>query len=97
VTAEISKNEITGNKKGVYLYQAKGLKLTNNNIYDNKDYNISVAEAQDYDIDARNNWFGTVNREKIEEMIFDKNDDSELGKVEFEPFLDRQVEWKLSR
>jgi parallel beta-helix repeat protein len=97
VTAEISKNEITGNKKGIYLYQARGLKLTNNNIYDNADYNISVAEAQDYDIMAPNNWFGTVNRDKIEAMIFDKNDDSELGRVHYEPFLDRPVEWKLSR
>ena len=74
VSAEISKNEITGNKKGIYLYQARGLKLTNNNIYDNADNNISVAEAQDYDIMAPNNWFGTVNRDKIEEKIFDKND-----------------------
>jgi parallel beta-helix repeat protein len=94
VKAEISRNEITGNKKGVYLYQARGITLSNNNIYDNIDYNISVAEAQDYDIDARNNWFGTINREKVEEMIFDKNDDSDLGKVEFDPFLDRQVEWE---
>jgi parallel beta-helix repeat protein len=94
VNADISMNEITGNKKGVYLYQARGIKLSNNNIYDNIDYNISVAEAQDYDIDARNNWFGTINREKIEEMIFDKNDDSDLGKVEYEPFLARQVDWE---
>ena len=94
VKAEISKNEITGNKKGVYLYQARGVIFRNNNIYDNVDYNITVAEAQDYDIDARNNWFGTINREKIQEMIFDKNDDPELGKVEIDPFLDRQVEWE---
>lgn len=94
VKAEISSNEITGNKKGIYLYQATGIKLANNNIYDNSDYNISVAEAQDYDIDARSNWFGTINREKIEEMIFDRNDDPDLGRVETEPFLQRQVEWE---
>jgi len=97
VKAEISKNEITGNKKGIYLYQAKGLKLTNNNIYDNADYNISVAEAQDYDINAQGNWFGTANRDKIDEMIFDRNDDPEIGRVQYEPFLDQQVKWKLSR
>jgi parallel beta-helix repeat protein len=94
VKAEVSRNEITGNKKGVYLYQARGIRFFDNNIYDNIDYNISVAEAQDYDIDARNNWFGTINREKVEEMIFDRNDDPELGKVEFDPFLDRHVEWE---
>ena len=97
VKAEISRNEITGNKKGIYLYQARGVILSHNNIYDNVDYNISVAEAQDYGIDARNNWFGTINREKIEEMIFDKMDDSDLGRVELEPFLDHRVEWEQSR
>jgi parallel beta-helix repeat protein len=97
VKAEIRKNEITGNKKGVYLYQARGFKLNNNNIYDNKDYNISVAEAQDYNVDARSNWFGTINQKKIEEMIFDKKDDPDLGKVEYEPFLDKQVKWQLKK
>ncbi len=92
--AEISKNEITGNKKGVYLYQVRGIQLSHNNIYDNVDYNISVAEAQDYDIDASNNWFGTINQEKIGEMIFDKNDDPDLGRVEIDPILDQRVEWK---
>lgn len=94
VRADISENDITGNKKGVYLYQARGITLSRNNIYDNVDYNISVAEAQDYDIDARNNWFGTINREKIEEMIFHNNDDPDLGRVEFEPFLKGQVKWE---
>ncbi len=97
VRADISENDISGNKKGIYLYQARGVLLSNNNIHDNTDYNISVAEAQDYDIDASNNWFGTINREKIEAMIFDKNDDPDLGRVEFEPFLDRQADWKQKR
>ncbi len=97
VKAKISKNEITGNKKGIYLYQARGLELTNNNIYDNTDYNISVAEAQDYDINASGNWFGTVNRDKIDEMVFDKKDDPEIGRVQYDPFLDQKVKWKLSQ
>ena len=95
--ADITANEITGNKKGIYLYQAKGLTLSQNNIYDNVDYNISVAEAQDFDIAARNNWFGTINREKIAEMIFDGDDDSDLGRVEFEPFLKKQADWKQKK
>jgi len=97
VRADISENEIRGNKKGVYLYQARGIILSNNNIYDNIDYNISVAEAQDYDVDARNNWFGTINREKIEEMIFDRLDDADLGLIEFEPFLEEPVKWEQKK
>jgi parallel beta-helix repeat protein len=92
--ALISHNQITGNKKGIYLYQAQEIKLENNNIYDNLDYNIAVAEAQDYDIEARDNWFGTINKEKLAELIFDKNDDADLGRVNFEPFLRKKVEWE---
>jgi parallel beta-helix repeat protein len=93
--ALISYNEVTGNKKGIYLYQAQGVKLANNNIYDNKDYNIAVAEAQDFDVEARNKWFGTIKKEKIEEMIFYQGDDVDLGKVNFEPFLKKRVKWEL--
>lgn len=90
----ISFNQITGNKKGIYLYQARDVRLENNNIYDNTDYNVAVAEAQDYDVDARSNWFGTINKEKVEELIFDKNDDADLGHVHFEPFLRKKVDWE---
>jgi len=93
--ALISYNEITGNKKGIYLYQTESATLEYNNIYDNNDYNIGVAEALDFDVEAGNNWFGTINREKIEEMIFDKLDDPVLGEVRYAPFLDKPVvgEW----
>jgi parallel beta-helix repeat protein len=97
VGADISENDIHGNKKGVYLYQARGLVLSRNNIFDNIDYNVSVAEAQDYDIDARNNWFGTINREKIGALIFDREDDPELGRVAIDPFLDARVKWEPQR
>lgn len=94
VRAEISENEIRGNKKGIYLYQARGVVLTRNNIYDNIDYNISVAEAQDYDVEARGNWFGTINQDKIDAMIFDNNDDPELGRVTIDPVLETPVQWE---
>ncbi len=92
--AVISYNEITGNKKGIYLYQTELAKLEYNNIYDNKDYNIGVAEALDFDVEARHNWFGTINRKKIDKMIFDKQDDPSLGEVRYEPFLDKPVDWE---
>lgn len=94
VKAQISYNEITGNKKGVLLYQTQGVVLSNNNIYDSKDYEIAAAAAQDYDVDARHNWFGTINKQKIEELIFDNYDDPDLGTVFFEPYLKKPVEWE---
>ena len=93
--AIIEYNEIADNKKGVFLYQAKGVELHHNNIYDSGSYNISVAEAQDFPFDATNNWFGTINKEKIDEMIFDKKDDESLAEIKIEPFLVGPVDWEL--
>ena len=35
-----------------------------------------------------------VEYEKIQEMIFDKQDDSDLGEVRIEPYLDHPVKWE---
>jgi parallel beta-helix repeat protein len=92
--ALIKFNEITDNQKGIYLYQARGLRLEHNNIYDNRTYDIAVAEAQDFPLNAANNWFGSTDPKKIQEMLFDQNDDPELAKIVFQPFLTQPVEWK---
>ena len=91
--ALVKYNEITDNQKGIYLYQAQNLRLEHNNIYNNRTYDIAIAEAQDFPVNAANNWFGTTNQDKIQEMIFDKNADPELAEIEFKPFLKQPVEW----
>ncbi len=90
--ALISFNEITENQKGIHLYQAQGLRIEYNNIYDNKKYAISIAEAQDFPVNAANNWFGTTQREKIQEMLFDKNYDPDLAEITIAPFLNEPVD-----
>lgn len=92
--ALVQYNEITGNMKGVYLYQAQGLKMQYNNIYDNRTYDIAIAEAQDFPVNAPNNWFGTTDQTKIEELLFDKNDDPELAEIKIDPLLEKPVDWK---
>lgn len=92
--AVVKFNEITENQKGVYLYQAKNLVLEQNNIYNNRNYDIAIAEAQDFPVKAADNWFGTTDEEKIREMLFDKQDDPELAEIEYKPFLTTPVEWK---
>ena len=92
--AVVKYNEITENLKGVYLYQAKGLTLEHNNIYDNRSYDIAIAEAQDFPIKAPNNWFGTTDRQKIAEHLFDRDDDEELAEIEITPILEKPVDWK---
>ncbi|MBU0486094.1 MAG: right-handed parallel beta-helix repeat-containing protein [Proteobacteria bacterium] len=94
VNVLVTKNEISGNKKGVYLYQAKGVKFEYNNIYDNSDYNVAAAEAQDFPLDFSNNWFGSINRQKIDELIFDHADDPDLAVIKYEPFLTKSVDWE---
>ncbi len=90
--ALVKYNEITENQKGVYLYQARGLQLEYNNIHNNRTYDIAIAEAQDYPLNAANNWFGTTDLDKIREMIFDKHSDPELAEIKIEPFLTEPVD-----
>ncbi len=87
----ISYNDIEENKKNIFLYQVKGVKIEFNNIYDPRDYNIAVAEEQDTDLNVANNWWGTVNRAKIEETVYDKMEDEEVGRIIYEPFLRSKV------
>ncbi|SNB47465.1 parallel beta-helix repeat (two copies) [Geobacter sp. DSM 9736] len=89
--ATISNNDISGNLKGIYLYKSSGTKINSNNIYDNKEYNIAIADEQETDVDARNNWFGTINMQKIGELVFDKKFDPDVAAVVVEPILKEKV------
>jgi hypothetical protein len=37
------------------------------------------------------NWWGTINKEKIEETVYDKMDDEEVGRIIYEPILRSRV------
>lgn len=88
---EISRNEITANQKGIFFYKAEGMTITANNIYANLDYNLAVADEQGKDIQATGNWFGTADRVKIDELIFDGKADSTVARVVVQPFLSERV------
>ena len=94
--AVIHDNEITDNGRGVYLYQVKGMRLENNNIYNNRSYDIAIAEAQDFPVNAPNNWFGTTDLAKIKEKIFDKNDDPQVVEIQIQPLRTRPVARKTN-
>lgn len=94
--AVIRYNEITDNDRGIYLYQVKDLTLEHNNIYANRNYDIAIAEAQDFPVVAANNWFGTTDPAKIGEKIFDKADDPEVVEIQIQPLLAKPVEWKAT-
>jgi hypothetical protein len=89
--ALVAFNEISGSEKNVFLYQASGARLRFNNLGDAKRYAIAVAEEQEADVDASQNWFGTQNPAAIDRLLFDKEDDPALGKIVFEPLLKERV------
>lgn len=92
--AVIRFNEITDNDRGIYLYQVQGMQLEQNNIYNNRSYDIAVAEAQDFPVHAANNWFGTTDLAKIAEKLFDNSDDPEIAEIRIQPLLTKPVAWK---
>lgn len=89
--ARLAYNDITKNGKGIYLYKSPPVKISYNNIYDNMEYNIAMAEENPSDVDAGENWWGTLNAAIISSKIFDKAADETLGKVTFEPFRKTRI------
>ena len=89
---EISRNDITANQKGIYLYRAEGMTITANNIHDNHDYNMAIADEQEHDVLAAGNWFGTTDQAKVAALIFDKQSDPTVGRIIVEPYLKEAVQ-----
>lgn len=78
----IKYNNISRNGKGVLFWAvAEGFKISENNIADNKDYNMSIMEGTSVDVDASNNWWGTSDERVIKEKIMDKDEEEALGRV----------------
>lgn len=71
----------TINDKGLILKSAS--KINYNNIQGG----ISLSQSVTANVDATNNWWGTTDTSTIDELIFDVNDDFNLGKVNYVPFL----------
>jgi len=93
---KISYNSIIDNFSflygGIYFFFSdySSTKINNNNIYNNKPYNI-VLNYSSGDFDATNNWWGTVIKDSINAHIYDYWDDWNLGIVQFEPLLTEPV------
>jgi hypothetical protein len=59
-----------------------------NNIFANSGYNMRVGDANDEDVDARENWWGYGNPV---DSIFDGRTEPDIGKVLYEPYLKEPV------
>jgi len=79
----IRNNTITNNKIGIKNPTPEQT-ITGNNIQDNSQYNVQAGLAA---ASAKNNWWGTTDKQAIAQKIWDNKDDFSLGTVTFEPFL----------
>lgn len=78
--SDIKNNNIVKNGKGVLFWGVKpGFKIHDNNIHDNTDYNLSLMEGTEADINASGNWWGTTDEVAIKATIRDKEEEKELG------------------
>ena len=69
-------NNVTGNGKGIYLFKAPPTRISHNNIFDNKEYNIEMAVDSPNDVDASDNWWSTTEAMNISATFYDKGADA---------------------
>jgi hypothetical protein len=89
-TGEICNNHIVNNNIGLWLSGGE-TKINYNNIFDNNEYNIKSHSYED--IDATNNWWGTTNKELIDQSIYapEIDDGNIMGEIIYEPFLKSEI------
>jgi hypothetical protein len=68
------------------------LLITANNIHNNSGYDLSLGEKQFWDLDVSGNWWGSRDPQSIQQGIFDKTTDPELGKALFMPYAERRFD-----
>lgn len=91
-TGRITRNTIVGNEYGFFpvVKCSSGVRIFENNIV-NRGYNVKMGAEQREDLDFSGNWWGTAVPEAIVEGFFDKHREGTIGRVLFEPFLERAV------
>ena len=84
----VQNNTIESNDVGIAILNPySSITVTNNNINKNS-INIRLTDQAVSDVNASNNWWGTVAASSIENSIHDFYDgDFDLGKVNYTPFL----------
>ncbi|RMG00962.1 MAG: right-handed parallel beta-helix repeat-containing protein, partial [Nitrospirae bacterium] len=87
--AVIEGNEITGNETGIFVREGGGgVRIKENNIFDNKFYNLRVGDFNQEDVDAGGNYWGEGDPLR---MIFDGRREKGIGKVILSPVADAPI------
>jgi parallel beta-helix repeat protein len=82
----IQNNTIVNNTIGIALSNPYTPTIIYNNIYNNQT-NLQLNQGANRDINASYNWWGSTNSTLISQGIIDFNDNFDLGRVTFAPFL----------
>ncbi len=82
----IKQNTIRSCANGISIYGSPKPVIVNNNFEDITNYNLRMY-SRTVNIDVINNWWGTTEKAKIDSKIWDFNDDFDLGKVNYTPFM----------
>ena len=83
----IEGNHFAENGTAVFCRESStGSVLRANNFTSSADYHVKLGESQPGDVDARGNWWGTVDEAEIDRLIFDRADAHYLGRVIVRPF-----------
>ncbi len=91
----LSDNTITNNTIGITLTEnwypePISTTILNNNIYSNSLYNLDLGYTGlgiPYNINASNNWWGTIDIQEISKTIYDYSQNYNLGKAAISPIL----------
>jgi hypothetical protein len=87
---QISRNEISANEIGIFVREkGAGLAISYNNIYANERYALRLGDFNRQEVNARHNWWGGDDPAQV---IFDREDESYIGSVHFDPVLSGPVD-----
>jgi hypothetical protein len=90
---EVLENEFTGNEIAIFVREGgAGVAIHRNNLHGNERYNLRLGDFDKEDVDARENWWGQGDPLAT---IFDGRIESYIGKVVYEPYLDRPLALEL--
>ncbi len=81
-------NTFTGNQNNVVEFWAhRDMALNQNNIFNNQQEGGIVRNQTFANINVKDNFWGTTNDSIIQQLLFDKKDNPNLGVLFYEPFL----------
>ncbi len=81
---KIKKNTFFNNRKAIIIEGKNNQEIEYNNINSSL---YSIENLSSSDLTVENNYWGTTTESKIQDLIYDSNDNVDKGTVDYDPFL----------